>query len=56
MGLIAIIFSIMSYFYKYVNPEELGEIAKDEEKESIDFNGILIKDRSPDSNGDNTKV
>ena len=40
MGVIAIIFGIMSYFYKYVTPEELGELAKDEEKESLDFDGI----------------
>lgn len=56
MGVIAIIFGIMSYFYKYVTPEELGEIAKDEEKENLDLNGIPMEDRSPDSNGDDTKV
>jgi len=54
MGVIAIIFCIMSYFYKYVTPEELGEIAKDEEKENLDLNGIPLEDRSPD--GDNIKV
>lgn len=56
MGVIAIIFGIMSYFYKYVTPEELGEIAKDEEKENLDLNGIPMEDRSPDSNGDDNKV
>lgn len=56
MGVIAIIFGIMSYFYKYVTPEELGELAKDEEKENLDLNGIPLEDRSPDGSGDNTKV
>lgn len=56
MGVIAIIFGIMSYFYKYVTPEELGELAKDEEKENLDLNGIPLEDRSPDSNEENSKV
>ena len=56
MGVIAIIFSIMSYFYKYVTPEELEEISKDDEKENLDLNGIPMEDCSPDSNADNTKV
>ena len=56
MGVIAIIFGIMSYFYKYVTPEELGELPKDEEKENLDLNGIPLEDRSPDSNEENTKV
>ena len=56
MGVIAIIFGIMSYFYKYVTPEELGEVDKDEEKENLDLNGIPLEDRSPDSNEENSKV
>ncbi|XP_078369517.1 solute carrier family 15 member 2-like isoform X1 [Oculina patagonica] len=56
MGVIAIIFGIMSFFYKYVTPEELGELEKDEEKENLDLNGIPLEDRSPDGNEDNTKV
>ena len=56
MGVIAIIFGIMCYFYKYVTPEELGELAKDEEKENLDLNGIPLEDRLPDSNEENTKV
>ena len=51
MGVIAIIFGIMSYFYKYVTPDELGEVDKDEEKENLEVNGIPLEDRS-----DNTKV
>ena len=53
MGVIAIMFGIMSYFYKYVTPEELGEVVKDEEKESLEENGIPLDDRSGQ---DNTKV
>ena len=56
MGVIAIIFGIMSFFYKYVTPEELGEVDKDEEKENLDLNGIPLEDRSPDSNEENSKV
>ena len=56
MGVIAIIFGLMSYFYKYVTPEELGEGAKDEEKENLGLNGFPLEDRSPDSDGDNSKV
>ena len=57
MGIIAIIFGLMSYFYKYVTPEELGEVAKDEEKENLDLNGIPLEDRSsPANDADNTKV
>ena len=57
MGVIAIIFGIMSYFYKYVTPEEIGEeVDKDEEKENLDLNGIPLEDRSPDSNEENSKV
>ena len=58
MGVIAIIFGIMSYFYKYVTPEEIGEVDmyKDEEKENLDLNGIPLEDRSPDSNKENSKV
>ena len=48
MGVIAIVFGIMSYFYKYVTPEELGE-----EKENLEINGIALEDRH---SGDNTKV
>ena len=53
MGIIAIIFGVMSYVYKYVTPEELGEVAKDEESESLEANGIAMDERSA---GDNTKV
>ena len=56
MGVIAIIFGIMSYFYKYVTLEELGELAKDEDKENLELKGIPLEDRSPDSNEENTKV
>ena len=57
MGIIAIIFGLMSYFYKYVTLEELGDVAKDEEKENLDLNGIPLEDRSsPDKDADNTKV
>jgi len=54
MGVIAIIFAIMSYFYKYVTPEEIGEVSRDEEKENLEVNGIQLEDRSEDA--DNTKV
>ena len=56
MGIIAIVFGIMSYFYKYVTPEELGEVERDEEKENLDLNGIPLEDRSPGNDDDNTKV
>lgn len=52
MGVIAIIFGVMSYMYQYVTPDELGEVAKDEESE-LEPNGIAMEDRSE---GDNTKV
>ena len=51
MGVIAVIFGIMSYFYKYVKPEELGEVENDEENENLEVNGIPLEDRS-----DHTKV
>ena len=54
MGVIAIIFAIMSYFYKYVTPEEIGEVSRDEEKENLEVNGIPLEDRSEDA--ENTKV
>ena len=53
MGVIAIIFGVMSYFYKYVTPEELGEVEKEEDKENLDVNGIPLEERSAE---DNTKV
>lgn len=53
MGVIAIVFGIMSYFYKYVTPEELGENERNEEKENLEINGIALEDRH---SGDNTKV
>ena len=46
MGVIAIIFGIMSYFYKYVTPEELGEVENDEENENLEVNGIPLEGRS----------
>ena len=56
MGVVAIIFGIMSYFYKYVTAEELGDVVIDEEKENLDMNGIPLEDRLPDGDADNTKV
>ena len=53
MVVIAIIFGIMSYFYKYVTPEEIADPVKDEEKENLEVNGIPLEDRSAE---DNTKV
>ena len=53
MGVVAIVFGIMSYFYKYVTPEELGENERNEEKENLEINGIALEDRH---SGDNTKV
>ena len=53
MGVIAIVFGIMSYFYKYVTPEELGENERNEEKENLEINGVALEDRH---SGDNTKV
>ena len=52
MGVVAIIFGVMSYFYKYVTLEEL-QVEKDEEKENLDVDGIPLEERSSE---DNSKV
>ena len=54
MGLIAIIFGIMSYFYTYVTPEELGDEAGKDEKKTSEENGIPLEDHPAD--GENMKV
>ena len=56
MGVIAIVFGVMSYFYKYVTLEELGEIERDEEKEDLGINGIALEDRPSGDKDNNTKV
>lgn len=54
MGVIAIIFGIMSYFYTYVTPEELGDEAGKDEKKTSEENGIPLEDHPAD--GENMKV
>ena len=56
MGVIAIVFGIMSFFYKYVTAEELKEIEPEDEKESLGLNGIPMEERSPPDDEDNTKI
>lgn len=54
MALIAFIFGIMSYFYRYVTPEELGDVGKEEERESLAGNATPLEYLSAD--GEKTKV
>ena len=56
MAIIAFIFGIMSYFYRYVTPEELGEVdnCKEEERDRLGGNATPLEYLLADS--EKTKV
>ncbi|XP_048583629.1 solute carrier family 15 member 2 isoform X2 [Nematostella vectensis] len=54
MGVICIIFGIMSYFYTYVTPKDFEEDADEEEKTLGEANGMVLDER--DNSAENTKI
>ena len=50
MGIVAIIFAIMSYFYVYVIPVDSHDPEEEDQKETLqDMNGIPMEERTQDS-------
>ena len=47
MGIVAIIFGIMSYFYVYVTPVDSQDPEEEDEKDTLkDMNGIPMEERT----------